>query len=199
MAYVYKHIRLDKNEIFYIGIGKYDDNNFKRAYSKKSRNKLWTNIVNKHGYTVEIICENLTWNEACEKEKELIQFYGRECFNKGPLINMTDGGDGQSNMHPDVRNSMIKKLKKIKKKPRDLQYRMNISKSKMGAKNGAFGKPSKRAKPVLQFDLNNKFIQEFPHSYEAAKCVKGSHSHIAACCRGTKKTHMKFIWKFKSV
>ena len=31
MAYVYKHTRLDNNEIFYIGIGSHLDN-YKRAY-----------------------------------------------------------------------------------------------------------------------------------------------------------------------
>lgn len=30
MAYVYRHIRLDKNEVFYIGIGT-DTKNYKRA------------------------------------------------------------------------------------------------------------------------------------------------------------------------
>ncbi len=33
MAYVYKHIRLDTNEIFYIGIG--NNNDYGRAYQKK--------------------------------------------------------------------------------------------------------------------------------------------------------------------
>ena len=31
MAYVYRHIRLDKNEPFYIGIGKDDSGEYKRA------------------------------------------------------------------------------------------------------------------------------------------------------------------------
>ena len=38
MAYVYKHTRLDTNEIFYIGIG--SDNSFNRAFSKKKRNNF---------------------------------------------------------------------------------------------------------------------------------------------------------------
>jgi hypothetical protein len=42
---VYRHIRLDKNEPFYIGIG--SDRNYKRASSIKDRNKYWGNIVNK--------------------------------------------------------------------------------------------------------------------------------------------------------
>ena len=34
MAYVYRHIRLDKNQPFYIGVGTCDT--YERAYSKKT-------------------------------------------------------------------------------------------------------------------------------------------------------------------
>ena len=47
MAYLYKHIRLDNNEIFYIGIGTKEDN-YKRSSSKSGRSKWWKNIVNKY-------------------------------------------------------------------------------------------------------------------------------------------------------
>ena len=36
MKVLYRHIRLDKNEPFYIGIG-----NIKRAYNKSERNDIW--------------------------------------------------------------------------------------------------------------------------------------------------------------
>jgi len=74
MAYLYRHIRLDKNVPFYIGIGKYDDQ-FKRAYSVKNRNVYWNNIVNLTEYKVQIMLSNLTWEQACEKEIEFIALY----------------------------------------------------------------------------------------------------------------------------
>ena len=92
MAYLYRHIRLDKNEPFYIGIG--ITKNYSRAYSKKSRNKLWKTIANKSGYEVEVIFDDLSWEEACEKEKEFITLYGRIDTKTGILSNMTNGGDG---------------------------------------------------------------------------------------------------------
>lgn len=92
MAYVYRHIRLDKNEPFYIGIGITE--NYLRAYSKKSRNKLWKTIANKSGYEVEVMFDDLSWEEACKKEKEFISLYGRIDTKTGILSNMTDGGDG---------------------------------------------------------------------------------------------------------
>jgi hypothetical protein len=94
MAYVYRHIRLDKNEPFYIGIGGETDGKYKRAYQSRSRNNIWQKIVNKTDYRVEIIMDGLTWEEACQKEIELIALYGRKDLNKGTLSNLTDGGDG---------------------------------------------------------------------------------------------------------
>jgi hypothetical protein len=92
MAYLYRHIRLDTNEVFYIGIG--SDSEYKRAYSKQSRNTHWNNIIKTTSYEVEIILEDLTWEEACSKEIEFIKLYGRRNINEGTLVNMTDGGEG---------------------------------------------------------------------------------------------------------
>lgn len=94
MAYVYRHIRLDKNEPFYIGIG--SDNNYQRAFDKDSRNRHWQSII-KSGYEVEILLDDLTWEEACQKEKEFIVLYGRTDLKSGILCNMTDGGEGAVN------------------------------------------------------------------------------------------------------
>ena len=92
MAYIYKHTRTDKNEVFYIGIG--DSKNYQRAYDRSHRNRHWKSIINKTDYIVEIIQDNLSWEEARKKEIELIKEYGRKDLNEGTLVNMTDGGDG---------------------------------------------------------------------------------------------------------
>lgn len=86
---VYRHRRLDTNKIFYIGIG-----NGKRPYSTKYRNKYWNNIISKTKYKIEIISENLSWQDACELEILLISEYGRLDNNTGILCNMTNGGEG---------------------------------------------------------------------------------------------------------
>ena len=94
MTYVYRHIRLDKNEPFYIGIG--TDNNYKRAYSKNSRNIFWERVVKKTNYDVEIIMDNLTKDKAKQKEIELISLYGKKINNTGTLVNISDGGESGS-------------------------------------------------------------------------------------------------------
>lgn len=93
MPYLYRHIRLDKNEPFYIGIG--SDKFYNRAYEKGNRrNKIWNKIVNKTTYEVEILLDNITWEYACKKEIEFINLYGRIDLKSGTLANLTDGGDG---------------------------------------------------------------------------------------------------------
>ena len=86
---VYRHIRLDKNEPFYIGIGSSKE----RAYRQDGRNDLWNKIVSKTEYKVQIIFEDLTKEEACNKEIELIALYGRLKDKTGTLSNITSGGE----------------------------------------------------------------------------------------------------------
>ena len=90
MAIVYEHLRNDTNEVFYVGIGEEE----KRAFSKKNRNKYWKNIINKVGYSVNIIHKDIEWEDACKIEKLLIEKYGRKDLGLGNLVNMTDGGEG---------------------------------------------------------------------------------------------------------
>ena len=93
MPHVYRHIRLDINMPFYVGIGLDDEN--KRAYETKKRRSVWWNrIVNKHGYSVDILFDNIPIEEAKKKEKEFIKLYGREDLGTGTLCNQTNGGDG---------------------------------------------------------------------------------------------------------
>lgn len=120
--YVYQHIRKDKNEVFYVGIG--NKKNFLRAYEfrKDKRNKIWWNIFNKTKIEVEILFNNLTKEDVSLKEKELIKKYGRIDLNEGTLCNMTDGGDGIWNCK---RNEVTKKI---------------LSEQKKGSNNPQYGK-----------------------------------------------------------
>lgn len=93
MAYVYRHIRLDKNIPFYVGIGSDDKGKYTRANTSQCRNKHWHNIVNKVGYEVEIILDEITWEDSLKKEVEFIKLYVRK-EHGGILVNLTDGGEG---------------------------------------------------------------------------------------------------------
>lgn len=104
--FIYRHIRLDTNEVFYIGVGtKYTDkrapnaNPYRRAFLAAPRNPFWKNIVAKTKYEVDIIYESDSYEFIEEKEREFIKLYGRRELKTGTLCNMTDGGKGQKNVH----------------------------------------------------------------------------------------------------
>lgn len=93
--YVYRHIRLDKNVPFYIGIG--CKANYARAFEVAKRSDYWLKIYAKTNIRVEVVAENLSKEQASEKEQEFIQLYGRSNLGLGSLCNLTDGGDGTTN------------------------------------------------------------------------------------------------------
>jgi hypothetical protein len=146
MAYVYRHIRLDKNEPFYIGIGSGIKGIYKRAYNKNGRNIFWKRIKNKTDYRVEILFDDLTWEEACEKEKEFIALYGRRNINTGILCNMTDGGEGSLGciVSSETRKKLSYGKKGIKKPPRSEEHKINLSISRTGVKRGPHNEETKR-------------------------------------------------------
>lgn len=125
---VYRHRRLDTNEIFYVGIGDY-----KRPYKKSIRSQFWKNIINKTNYQVEIIAENLDWETACELEEFLISLYGRKDLNTGTLCNLTNGGEGACGyiMTNERKLELSKKRKGIKFSKETCN---NISKARQGMK-----------------------------------------------------------------
>lgn len=124
MAVVYRHRRLDNNSIFYIGIGLKKE----RAYQKRSRNKHWHNIVNKIDYNVEIICEDIEYEDAKELEILLIKMYGRKDLDLGLLCNNTDGGDGNVNMSEETKEKISNSLKGRKISEDIIKKRSNTQK-----------------------------------------------------------------------
>ena len=110
MAIVYQHRRLDKNTVFYVGIGTTKD----RAYCKTNRNSHWRSIVSKTKYEVDILIDGCSWEDACKVEKGLIEAYGRYDLSMGPLVNQTDGGEGNSKLSP--KKNKIKSIKISQKK-----------------------------------------------------------------------------------
>ena len=95
--YIYRHIRPDTNEVFYVGKGNYISKSHSfRANEKQGRNKFWNNVVNKNNgvFKSEIMFFSETEDEINKKEIEFISIYGRKDMGNGTLVNLTNGGDG---------------------------------------------------------------------------------------------------------
>jgi hypothetical protein len=177
MAYVYIHrrndIQNDHESVFYVGIG-----TKKRVYQTLSRNRFWKNIVKKHGFTGSIVKDNLTWEEACLMEKELIKFYGRKDLGLGNLCNLTDGGDGQLGCYPSeqTREKMRKNNKHTQSflgKKLTEEHRKNISKGNMGKKMSS----DSILKMKKSQEIVNSFVQTRINKSNAQKGKKLSEEH----------------------
>lgn len=81
------------NEIFYVGIG-----NRRRRHKTTGRNQHCLNKrakAKREGtFKISILFENLSWEQACQIEQELISEFGRKDNRTGILTNMTNGGEG---------------------------------------------------------------------------------------------------------
>ena len=55
-----------------------------------------------------------------------------------------------------------------------------------------------KSKPILQFDKNNNFIQEFKSGKEASRILNLHQANINSCCNNKVKTCGGFIFKFKN-
>jgi hypothetical protein len=205
MAYVYRHIRIDKDEPFYIGIG--SDKNYNRAYNIKNRNIYWKNVVNKTDYFVDIILDNLIWEDACKSEIFFIKMYGKK--PNGILCNMTDGGEGilglkrgyefcikNSKNHKGKiisKESKIKMSKSHKGKILTKEHKENISFSKKGINLNnehkiKIGKSNTGIKHgnwcgyIHQFDKNGVFLNKYETLHSAMKETGVDYRDISKVC-----------------
>jgi len=210
MAYLYRHIRLDKNQPFYIGIG--SDNLYKRAKETRKRNKYWTSIVQNSKYEIEILLDNLTWGEACKKEIEFISIYGRKNNNTGILANMTDGGEGGLGVifSQENRNKLIERNKGNDyykyRKPIVIseERRAKISKALKGSNHPRYGKKkdleeiyksikTKGCKPFKVYK-NGLFINEYLSQAECARELSINRNAINMCLKGKREKTSGFAF-----
>ena len=187
MAYVYRHIRLDKNEPFYIGIG--SDMTYKRANEKTRRSQLWNRIIAKSDYDVEILVDDITFDYAKLKEIEFIKLYGRIDLGNGTLANLTDGGDGLINriFTPEHRRKLS--LSQIGRKLSEEQ-KDKLRKYRIGIPNS----PEAR----LKISKANKGRINTPELMELLRNRKGEKNPIFGIRGANNKSFKGFIQVFKN-
>jgi len=223
MAYLYRHIRLDKNEPFYIGIATH----LKRAYDKSSRkNKIWQSIISKTDYEVEILFDDLTREQVLEKEKEFIALYGRIDKKTGTLCNLTDGGEdftGQWNKGRKASEETKKKLSEaqkkrppytlernlkisnaLKNKPKSEEHKQKLSQHFKGKLKSPWTESHrnknldfwiKQYNSIIQLDLNGNFIKKWDNRIIASIELGLKKDDIRECLRNRKKECGGFKWQ----
>jgi hypothetical protein len=204
MGYVYRHIRIDKNEVFYIGISK-QNNNYLRARQTQKRNIFWRNIVSKTDFKYEILWECNCKKELLEKESEFISIYGRKDLGKGTLCNLTDGGEGVHNFkHTDESKAKMHKSRQGKDfskiytpevrlkmsigiggKKRTTEQRKKISDSKLG-------KYNKEENPNAKIVLDTHTGIFYLCAKDACDSIGANYSTFKSWLNGRVKTKNRF-------
>jgi hypothetical protein len=192
MAYVYRHIRLDQNEPFYIGIGSDTEGKYKRSKSKRNRNNHWQNIIACTDYKVQIMFDDLTWEEANEKEIELVALYGRRDLGLGTLVNLTDGGDGSVGCKPN-KETRQKQSEAKKGKKQSEEHIRKVSEANKGKKRSEetrkkMSENSGNSKKVINTETN----EIYNSLREMCKIIGLKYSTIASKLNGHKKNNTKF-------
>jgi len=211
--YLYRYIRNDINNVFYIGIGSKRNRvyasiktEYERAYSKTNRNKHFLNIINSIEYTVEILIESDSLQFIKSKEIEFINLYGRIDLKTGSLVNLTDGGDGNFNMSIFNRNKLSELAKKrfkgktIPQSQRDKMSAWQIgrkheikaiekrttTRKENAIKRGYYVSKEKILKEsisVIQYDLDMNPIKEWVSISEAARQLGLKKGNIINICK----------------
>lgn len=221
--YVYKHIRLDNNQPFYIGVGKFrknyscDAEKYSRARSTSSRNKTWKGIQSRVGFSVEIIKEDLNKKEASDLEILYIKKYGRIITKDGTLSNYDVGGYYNAESRPTIDKIISKynldgNLVQTYKSIAEAARSNNISSGRLhDAINKKiktkqyiyeYGFESKilpiesKYKKVQKLDLDNNILEEYVTLTEASKMNNIPRTTLWGYCNNHRKSK-DYNWIYK--
>ncbi len=149
-----------------------------RKHKHSSVYKNWVSVLRKEGVKIKIeVIDSVPTEEWAFWEQHYISLYRSWNF---PLENISNGG---------AINSSYEVSKRIRASGVYERQRERMK----GDKNPA----RINQRPVLQYDLNNKFIREWRSSAVAAKELNLFSSGIARTVNGQNKHCGGFKWKYK--
>jgi hypothetical protein len=172
--YVYKHLRLDDNKVFYIGKGSQKA----RAFVRHNRNIHWNSVVKKHGYRVEIARYFECEENALKYERYLQVKYTDKGFRLANLA--VCGGMGARG----VRHSKERK-EKISQASKRLwakESHVKFMKERAGGLNNPFSDKT----PYTLYHKDHGLITLT--QYEFRQKYKISSSHLGGVIKG-KRNH----------
>ena len=159
--------------------GLYEVSNFGRVKSIPRNGtvkyaRILKPVTNRYGYSYVILCKN------GKVKSFLVHRLVAEAFIQNndnlPCVNHKDECKTNNN---------VENLEWCSEK-----YNCNF-----GTRNERVSK--KLSKSILQYTLDGEFVKEWKSAKQAEREGGFSSANITACCRGERKTHQNFIWKYK--
>ena len=220
MAYtLYKHIA--PNGRVYIGITSQAPKRRWQGGTGYKNNSYFCRAIKKYGwdsFTHEIIAENLTQDEAKQKEIEYIALYKSNIRKYG--YNISSGGESKKGTTiSDWHKRQISKASKNRVVSDDTRKKLSVSSKETwnnqefrqymrrintGQNNSQYGKIrtdeekiKRGAQSIVQYDLNNNVIGEYISIHKASEVTGVSRDCISKCCRNIFKQASGYIWKYK--
>lgn len=209
-------------KIYYLHKG--DNIPFYIGYTKSLKIRI-THHRQKHGVEVEIVEIDECLNEDKKQTENLwiglFKSWGFNLLNKnmgggGPSFHTKESIEKYKNWRKDKKPMLGKKQSEetrkrksdaLKGRPKpngfgDMmrEVRLGVPKPKdMGKKvsKALKGRPSKKAKIVIQYDLQGNFIAKYPNTLEAAEKTGSNSSTISKVCRGIFSQTNGYKWKYE--
>lgn len=200
--YVYLHRRASDLTPMYVGKGVGN-----RAWCKAGRSLHWKRSVEAYGIDVAIVCTGLTHEQANAKEVELIAHFGRRDQKRGPLVNLTAGGDGGAGHIPSAEARQRISLANSGRK-RTAEYlvglsvrsarlrhseetKVKMSESRRGEKSYMFGVPKSSARrQQIAATLKGRYPGELnpnwgkTHTEAARDKIRAARAGLIQCSNG---------------
>lgn len=159
----------------------------------------WNNILH------EVVATSLTEEQAYALEESLIAKHESTNPDKGYNLASGRGSTGVI-ISEETRQRLI--VSHIgKKNPHTDEWNRNIGLGNKGKKKPHFGVPrsaecrakisEKHSKPVVQYDRQLNFVQEYPSAREAQRQTGIPNGNIGKCCRNKTASAGGYIWKYK--
>ena len=211
MAYIYEIIN-DINNKSYIGKTEFSiERRFKEhcreAFRKRCEKRPLYSAMRKYGkehFHVALLEET-----DFPEEREIYWITLKDTYRNG--YNATRGGDGKKYLDHGQIITLYNKLQSLVLVADVLKIHPSTIHNILIEHNIPI-KPSTEVllkqvgKPVSQYSLAGEFITTFPSALSAARALgkvankstdRGSASHIAAACKGKRKTAYGYIWQYE--
>lgn len=148
------------------------------------------NAIDKYGWNNfehTILFENLTEQEAIDKEIELIEKWQLRDRTKG--FNICIGGGGTNGCNKG-RNKGFHLTEETKEKIRQANLGKKQSRETVEKRNQSI------YIKVDMLSLDGEYIKTFKSIKDASIFVKGSRSHITEVCKGKRETANNYKWRY---